>query len=301
MPSTRILCLAALPSRSMRLRDQAVLRLAALTPAPLARRISALQFRLPALRRMITSATAGLVGERVVISGGAAEGLSIAALDTNLGYRIGTTEPALQQFLVSTLAPGDVFYDVGANVGFFSLIGSRLVGSSGKVVAVEPLPAAAELLRGNLEANGFTQAIAVQAAIGAAHGSGTMELGRSSLDGRLSTGSDGPRVEIVSVDHGVEVLGWPLPSVIKLDVEGAEVSAIAGMQRTAVQCHPILLIEVHWCRAAVLDALHALGYRAEPFGDVDILAADGEVHGMLLARSAKLSPDEVPPGSRSRR
>ena len=272
----------------MRLRHKAILRLAAATPPWVARRIAALQFRVPALRRAIASVTAGLSGERVVVSGGAAAGLSIAALDTNLGYRIGTTEPALQQFLVSVLDEGDVFYDVGANVGFFSLIGCRLVGSSGQVVAVEPLSAAAALLRRNLEANGFTQAITVEAAIGAAHGRGTLELGRSSLDGRLSADSDGPTVEIVSIDHGVESLGWPLPSVVKLDVEGAEVRAIEGMRRTAALCRPTLLIEVHWCRDAVIGALDKIDYEAEAFGDVDVLAADSEVHGMLLARPSAL-------------
>lgn len=212
----------------MRLRDRAVLRLAALTPPRLARRISALQFRIPLLRGLIASAAGGLAGERVVVSGGAAEGLTIAALDTNLGYRIGTTEPALQRFLVDTLAPGDVFYDLGANVGFFSLIGSRLVGATGQVVAVEPLPHAAELLRQNLATNGFTHARAIEAAIGAGPGAGVLELGTSSLDGRLSSGPDGLRVEVVSIDHGVEVLSWPLPTVIKIDVEGAEVRAIEG-------------------------------------------------------------------------
>jgi len=234
---------------------------------------------------MIASATAGLVGERIVISGGAAEGLSIAALDTNLGYRIGATESALQQFLVDTLEPGNVFYDIGANVGFFSLIGSRLVGASGHMLAVEPLPSAAALLRENLEANGFVHSTVVEAAIGAGPGGGTLKLGRSSLDGKVEdSGAGGLTVEVVSIDHGVENLGWPLPKVIKLDVEGAEVTAIDGMRRTAAPCGPTLLIEVHWCRDAVLEALRGLNYVAKSFGDVDVLTSGKEVHGMLIAR-----------------
>ncbi len=261
-----------------------MLRLAAVAPPGIARRISTLQFRYPALRRAIASVSAGMAGERVAIAGGAGAGLSIAALDTNLGYRIGTTEPALQQFLVDNLAPGDVFYDLGANVGFFALIASRLVAPSGRVVAVEPLPAASDLLRSNLEANGFAHATVVQAAIGAAAGSGRLQVGASSLDGRLSTGDDGLAVDVVSVDHAVEMLGWPPPSLVKLDVEGAETSALRGMARTAERWRPTLLIEVHWCRDAVLEALGELGYEAERFGEVDVLAASDDVHGMLVAR-----------------
>jgi hypothetical protein len=100
-------------------------------------------------------------------------------------------------------------------------------------------------------------------------------------------------VEVVSIDHGVEVLGWPHPIIIKLDVEGAEVNAIEGMRRTVAQCQPRLLIEVHWCRDAVLEALEALGYVAEPFGDVDVLGARGEVHGMILARSSAARRDSA--------
>lgn len=266
----------------MRVRDKAILRLAGLISPSLARRIAGLQFRYPALRRLIASTTAALAGEWVVISGGAAQGLSIAALDTNLGYRIGTTEPALQQFLIETLAPGAVFYDLGANVGFFSLIGSRQVGASGHVIAVEPRPDVAELLRSNLKANGFAHARVVEAAVSAAPGRARFKAGSSSLDGRLSSDGDGPLVDVVSIDHGVEALGWPLPDVIKLDVEGAEASAIEGMRRTADRSRPILLVEVHWCRDAVLAALGSLGYRAVPFGDVDLLSAEDERHGMLL-------------------
>lgn len=260
--------------------------MAALTPPRLARRISALQFRIPVFRRLIASLTAALAGERVNISGGARAGLSIAALDTNLGYRIGTTEPACSSSSSTRLNQETSSTTSVPTLG--SLIGSRLVGPSGRTMAVEPLPAAAALLRENIEVNGFAHATVIEAAIGPGPSSGTLKLGRSSLDGRLGdSGADGPTVEIVSIDHGVEELGWPPPNVIKLDVEGAEVSAIEGMQRTASRCRPTLLVEVHWCRDAVLEALGGLNYVAESFGDVDVLAGGNEVHGMLIARPSR--------------
>src|SRR5262245_36111858 len=66
------------------------------------------------------------------------------------GCWLGTYEMDLQRLIVSSLKPGDVFYDVGANVGFFSLLAASLVGSRGTVIAFEPLPRNIALLQQNL-------------------------------------------------------------------------------------------------------------------------------------------------------
>jgi FkbM family methyltransferase len=65
----------------------------------------------------------------------------------------GSWEPCLTEWLKSTLKPGDIFIDVGANVGYFSLLAARLVGATGKVLAIEALPSTAEVLRGNVSIN----------------------------------------------------------------------------------------------------------------------------------------------------
>ncbi|NED81952.1 FkbM family methyltransferase, partial [Streptomyces sp. SID11233] len=68
-------------------------------------------------------------------------------------YMFGMWEPNLTKWLGSRLKPGDVFVDVGANIGYFSALGARLVGPGGAVVSVEASPTFAELLRANLRLN----------------------------------------------------------------------------------------------------------------------------------------------------
>jgi hypothetical protein len=67
----------------------------------------------------------------------------------------GLWETQVTQWLQETLSPGQVFVDVGANVGYFTLLGGQLVGPGGRVVAVEAHPGLAELLRRNVIMNGL--------------------------------------------------------------------------------------------------------------------------------------------------
>lgn len=87
----------------------------------------------------------------------AAGGLQGATLELNLqtekDYWLGTYEPELQRALRDWVRPGQVVYDVGANIGYVSLLLARAAGSQGKVYAFEPLPANLERLRKNVELN----------------------------------------------------------------------------------------------------------------------------------------------------
>lgn len=271
----------------MRLRERIVLRLAGALPASLVRAIGRLQFRIPVLRRLVASSSQRLSGVPITITGGQAAGLTIVALDTNIGYRLGTTEPELQDFLAAELSAGDVFYDVGANVGFFTLVASRAVGPTGRVVAFEPMARAAELLRRNAENNALHHIEVVQAAVAGHVGEANFTDGESSLSGRLTDESSGVSTPVITLDHACSDLGLPVPSIVKLDIEGAEVDAVAGMSHVLATASPTLLIEVHWCRDAVVHELRKHDYIAAPFGDVDLTVGPSKVHGMLLARRGR--------------
>ena len=69
------------------------------------------------------------------------------------GQVLGTTDIEEQRLLASILKPGAVFYDIGANIGFYAIIGSRLVGAQGRVFAFEPMTASLAMLRHNLALN----------------------------------------------------------------------------------------------------------------------------------------------------
>src|SRR5262249_5911071 len=75
-------------------------------------------------------------------------------------------EPAETRVLVDLLAPGDIFIDVGAHIGWFSTLASRIVQPSGRVIACEPYPANAVALRKNLALNGTGNVEVVESALG---------------------------------------------------------------------------------------------------------------------------------------
>jgi FkbM family methyltransferase len=247
-------------------------------PAGALRWVGELQRRLPRLHRAIRNR---LPEGPVRISHGVARGLLIeASRSNNIGYTLGTTEPLVQDFLQRNVRPGDVVLDVGANVGFFTLIAARLVGSEGRVYAFEPLPSNVETLRRNVELNALANVEIIEAAVGAVEGRARLALGRSSLDGRLiaddQSAEESVEVRVVSLDG----VGLRDPArVVKIDVEGAEWDVLKGM-KDLLRTRPIILCEVHSDGAptdqlaAVADALGPLAdeYRLEFLEDA--LAAE---------------------------
>src|SRR5690242_8873726 len=86
------------------------------------------------------------------------------------GYWIGTWEWDKQRLVQKLLRSGDSFFDVGANVGFYSLLASRLVGSAGRVVAFEPLPRNVQALKEHLRINRVRNVTVWEAAVSEAEG-----------------------------------------------------------------------------------------------------------------------------------
>src|SRR5688572_30507212 len=97
-----------------------------------------------------------LLAKRVwSVQGGEAAGLKFS-FPQNLDFLRGSTERPVQRCLAAHLGPGDVFYDVGANVGFFSLLATKRVGPDGVVYALEPVAENASAVRRNARLNGLT-------------------------------------------------------------------------------------------------------------------------------------------------
>jgi FkbM family methyltransferase len=166
--------------------------------------------------------------------------------------------------------PGDVVYDIGANVGLFSLRFARLVGPSGFVYCVEANPVCVYFLGANLLASAFSNfeifPVAVSDRAGTAEFSvnyGNTHLGM--LKTALPATKPGHRivVETVTLDALVEEFGLRPPSLIKMDIEGAEIAAAPGMLRTLERHRPILVLELHGAAVAraTLAHLAPAGYR----------------------------------------
>jgi FkbM family methyltransferase len=189
----------------------------------------------------------------VQIKHGPAAGLSIRLNPrTGQNIRLGVGEPAVQAALQKYLRPGMTFYDLGANIGFFSLIAARLVGLSGRVVSFEADPEVAARLRDNLAYNKFDHATVEQKAVWSEpttvsftrvdpmtspdRGLGHVELNHSPSASAIS-------IEAVSLDH--YTVTHPPPDFLKCDVEGAELAVVQGAARLLREKHPILLVEMH--------------------------------------------------------
>src|SRR5690348_14247261 len=101
---------------------------------------------------------------------------------------IGVYERRKQAELARVLRPGTCFLDVGAHAGLYTLLAARLVGPTGSVVAIEPLPSNVRILRRHLELNRLHNVTVIEAAAGAKAGPGRFTSGDSSYTGRMGDG-----------------------------------------------------------------------------------------------------------------
>jgi len=232
----------------------------------------------------------------VPIAGGLAHLLYVSTADLPLDHAHaglivrGTLEPPVQEALRRLLAPGDVFYDVGANVGFFTLLGARLVGPQGRVVAFEPVPACARAVAHNIALNDFAQAEIREEAVGAANGRAQLlVVGEASWSHLASTGRhadvrDELDVTVVAIDELVEAGAIPPPDVLKIDTEGAELQAIAGMRRTIERHRPAIVCELHDTNGAFVALMDELGYVTTNLEGPAAVAGAGPIHALAQPR-----------------
>jgi len=181
----------------------------------------------------------------------------------------GGFEPAEIAALLARLRPGDTAFDVGANIGFHTVALARGVGSTGRVLAVEPVPDNAAALRANLARNGLANVQVFEVAAGATRGEIELELTRDpafvSAHGAVGGGPAGRRlrVPLEPIDRLWESAGSPAVRVMKIDTEGAEPEGLQGAEKLLRACRPALLLEANdEARRRVLDDwLLPRGYR----------------------------------------
>lgn len=229
---------------------------------PLARLIrGGLNLASPTGLSEITISAGGLAGMRMLLD-----------MQSEKDYWLGTYEPDLQQAVADLVKPGMVAYDVGANVGYITLLLARATGDNGQVVAFEPLPSNLERLRDNIHLNHLDNRVQVVAtAVVNASGAVHFLVGPSDDMGKVegSAGRQGITygsdltVMGISLDEFVYDQGGPAPDVIKMDIEGGEVLAMPGMMRLLSEARPVVLLELHGSRAAleVWNLFARAGYR----------------------------------------
>jgi len=155
-----------------------------------------------------------------------------------------TWEPHLRAVLARCLKPGDVFVDIGANIGVMSFDAARLVGPQGRVIAFEPEPRNMRLLLRGIAANGFAHISAFALALSDAPRIVSM-TGNS--NGTVIAAD--PLMGLVQAIPGDELLaGQPRIDMIKLDIEGHEPAALRGLRRTLQRHRPWVLCEFNPAR-----------------------------------------------------
>jgi FkbM family methyltransferase len=195
--------------------------------------------------------------------------LDIAESPQMLERSRGRYEPPKQHYIRQFLKAGMVFVDVGANKGDFTLLAASLVGGTGRVYAIEPEPENCRWLARSIEENGFANVQLVQAAASDTAGEATLYLGPRSgwhtlLSGRQPGDLGAVQVATIPLD---ELLGdTSRLDLVKIDVEGAENSVIAGATQVLRRFRPTILIDTHPEMGVDLQQLEthlrALGYRA---------------------------------------
>lgn len=189
----------------------------------------------------------------------------------------GRYEPQETALVKALLQPGMTFLDVGANWGYFSLLGAFLAGPSGRVISLEPEPRLFACLEKNAARNGFAQIRCLSLA--AADREGSLQFagfsddqsnwGISRLVARDAAPASTFAVPTQSLDRLLDELGVASVDLLKMDIEGAEGFALAGLERTLreqrvsrllLELHPAELKSHGQTVADVVAPLRALGY-----------------------------------------
>ncbi len=195
----------------------------------------------------------------------------------------GTWEPTETAIFREHTGPGDTVIDVGANVGYYTLLGASLVGEEGRVIAFEPDPAAFDLLMGNVASNGYRNVTLEQKAVSNEEGTLDLYIAEANKgDHRIYQpgGREHVEVETVSLD-GYLANSPGRVDFLKIDTQGAEGAILAGAIDTLTRNQDIVLVVEFWPAsmrelgydpAAVLETLTDLGFHLsyidEQFGTV---------------------------------
>ena len=196
------------------------------------------------------------------------------------------------EIVMRSLGPGHVFLDIGANVGVYTILSARTVGEAGRVVAFEPEIRHFSRLQENLTLNGLCNVRPFRVALGEEEGAGRLYVkGTPSPSlvapgGHLEASAEYEPVEVVIGDEFWKIHDLPPPRVVKIDVEGFELSVLRGLRGLlSGPATRLLVCEIHpWAGITVQDVrglVASMGFR-----DIATSPRQGEVH--MFARKEPL-------------
>lgn len=211
---------------------------------------------------------------------------------SNFGFDLmssGEYEADMQATLRAWLRPGSTFIDLGANEGYFSVIASRLVTETGRVLTVEPQARQARVIEENFRANGVRNAVIVRVAVSDYAGSGKIHLmpdtipGSSGLERSTSYPLPTENVTVTTLAGLMRQHEIERADLIKIDIEGFEYEAVLGsadlfrqkrFKAIALELHPSILERRGKSMSEIADFLASAGYRFDPTGNNSVWVAD---------------------------
>ncbi len=256
---------------------------------PLARLVAALDragvARVPGARRA-WAFLHGLVfrsGERRIVVNGMP--MWVDTRDRVIATRLvgeGVWEPAETAAFRARAREGMCVFDVGANIGYYTLLAARAVGPSGAVYAFEPEPRNFELLARNVAENGFTNVRLFNAAVSSRPGSARLHLddanfGAHAFEAASVRTSSGRSIDVAAVTldgFAGDARGFPAGVLVKVDVQGAEALVVAGGRGLLalpgvslfLELWPVALERAGADPARLLADLEGLGFSFEDVG-----------------------------------
>ncbi len=162
----------------------------------------------------------------------------------------GIREPLINAKFLGYLKDGMVCYDIGANIGYYALQEASLVGASGHVYAIEPIPSNCNILAMNIALNGYENVSLCNLAMGSQEGMGEIKVSHmSNMCSMVETGYRDYRESIPVLVDTMDrfIVGKRLPDVVRMDTEGYEVAIVKGMKGLLESRKPLVLfIEIHF-------------------------------------------------------
>jgi len=188
---------------------------------------------------------------------------SLAGACGGVSVYFAKVEPEQTETFFRVVKKGHVVFDIGANVGYYTVLSARLAGPQGRVIAMEPAVRNLAYLYRHVMLNKLTNVTIIPAACSHAVALASFSKGPNCATGHLGAKNDrqGDPVPTVSVDDVAQQLGL-LPDIVKIDVEGAEMDVLQGMRNTLKKTKPAIFLSVHSdeLRETCLAYLKTFGY-----------------------------------------
>jgi FkbM family methyltransferase len=226
-------------------------------------------------------------------------------LGGRLHYVLGLAEPDDMAFVAHLLRPTEVFADVGANIGAYTVMAAA--GAQARCVSFEPAERAWRYLRENVELNGLQAEVDVQTkAVGAKAGTLTLTAGMGEINHVLRAGEQAESVQVPMVSLDGFFTDRTPPLLIKIDVEGFETEVVHGARNLLRRREPLaLLIELAGLGAqygydeeALKAELQGYGYTACSYSAQErrlspLQASTAQSYNLLLVRDLELAQRRV--------